>query len=242
MKTVTKLKKYIFVTIGVLVITSCEKTESDTEILNIKEQEGFMSTTGNSDVTVADDQSGVIKPIFHMSFSAETSKAEALAKFEKNLTGHKQKTGFSFFSGSITKIPFRITTMTGTNTHEGTNGVVKIDIVFKTDKGIMTKRNFVLQGGREQGSIDTYELELTLPKPIDIEWMEIESATIKLQGTDGWRFRYISIYGYNEATETGMQFNSKTGFNKWLDSTCNTCWDSYTTISDDFIESGRYYF
>lgn len=142
--------------------------------------------------------------------------------------------------GSITKIPFRIYTITSSDTNSGTNGVVKIDIVFKTDKGKMTKRNFVLLGDREQGSIDIYDLELTLPNPIGLEWMEIESATIKLQGTNGWRFKYLSISGYN--TDSNMSLYSKAGFLEWLDGSCNSCWDSYTTIPDDFTESDRYYF
>ncbi|WP_106793671.1 hypothetical protein [Aquimarina sp. Aq78] len=245
------LKKNVVLALCILGIVSCEKTESDTEILNIKEQEGFMSTTGNSNATVADDQSEAIQPIIHMNFGAETSKAEASIKFDEAIAKYHSKNNNKnrgpVLSGKITKWYYKVTTITGTyedsgSNHCGTDGSARLDVSFLTDLGIITKHNIALNNpgnDREEGSWDIYYLELDLPNPLTIDWIEVDSALIRLKGTDGWFLKEIAIASTSDEDYTALSSKPKL----WLDSSANNLWDSFDTNGHETTnKSGRYDF
>ncbi|MBG6133100.1 hypothetical protein IWQ47_004566 [Aquimarina sp. EL_43] len=245
MKTVIKLKKYMFVAACILMTASCEKSTVDAEAINANEKEGFMSTTGNIN-TIIDDTQPIIKPIMHMKFGADVSKDEASIKFDEAIAKYHSKRG-PILSGRITKWYYKVTTITGTyedsgSNHCGTNGSVRLDVSFLTDLGIITKHNIVLDNpgnDREEGSWDIYYLELDLPNPLTIDWIEVDSALIRLKGTDGWFLKEIAIVSTSGEDYTGLSSQPKL----WLDSSANNLWDSFDTNGHETTnKSGRYDF
>ncbi|WP_074409846.1 MULTISPECIES: hypothetical protein [Aquimarina] len=250
MKTVLKFKKYMFVAVCILMTASCEKSTVDNEVVNANEKEGFMSTTGNSNVIIIDDQSEAIQPIIHMKFGADVSKDEASIKFDEAIAKYHSKNNSKngrSFSGKITKWYYKVTTITGTyedsgSNHCGTDGSVRLDVSFLTDLGIITKHNIVLDNpgnDREQGSWDVYYLELDLPNPVTIDWIEINAALIRLKGTDGWFLKEIAIASTSSEDYTGLSSQPKL----WLDSSANNLWDSFDTNGHETTnKSGRYDF
>jgi len=251
MKTLHIFKKPAFILLCILGITACEKTESDTEIIN---KEGFMSTTGNSNTLITENQSEAVTPIFHMSFGAEIGKEEATAKFQETIaeyhsTNNSQNRG-PILTGPITKWYYRVVTITGdyedaNSYNTGTDGSVRISIDFLTDLGIITKNDLRLDNpgnDREEGTWDFYYFALDLPNPLDISWIEVESAALKLKGKDGWYIREVGIRGNeNDNTAQNTALTSRPGL--WLDSDCNNCWDTfYTNDSETTNKSGRYDF
>ncbi|EZH75153.1 hypothetical protein ATO12_10540 [Aquimarina atlantica] len=249
MKTVLKFKKYMFVAVCILMTASCEKSTVDAEVVNANEKEGFMSTTGNSNVIITDDQSEAIQPIIHMSFSAETSKSEALAKFDEAIAKYHSKNNNenkgSVFSGPTKPWYYRVVTVTGKyqdtgSNHCGTNGSVRLDVGFLTDAGEIVKHNMKLDNpgnDREEGAFDYYYLGLNLP--YDIKWIEINAALIRLKGTDGWFLKEIDIVSTGDEDYTRL--NSKP--NLWLDSSASNLWDSFHTDDHETTnKNGRYDF
>ncbi len=248
--TMKNLKKNVVLALCILGIVSCEKAETDTEIQNIEKQENFMSTTGNSDTTVADDQSKVIQPMFHMHFGPEVSEEEGHAKFDKAIAKYFNNNSKLDVDGTgTTFLNYIVQTRTGTyedsgSHHCGTDGSVRIHIDFRTDLGYIHQNNIVLNnpGNDREGGWDVYYLRLKPTKNGNlVNWIEIPSAGISLKGKDGWYLRTVNVF-------LGSYINSSSNFaalhsrpEMWLDNNTNNGWDFfYTNSSDTTVETGRY--
>ncbi len=240
-------KKNVVLALCILGVVSCEKTETDTEILNIKEQEGFISTTGNSDTAVADDQSEGIQPILHMYFGPEVSEEEGLAKFDKAIAKYHNnnlKLDLLDWPGTPPWY-YRVYTKTGTyedsgSYHCGTDGSVQISIDFRTNLGFIYQNDIVLNnpGDDREGGWDVYYLSLNPQKSGNtVNWIEIASAGIKLKGKDGWFLKRLTVVAdKNDYTS----LSSKPEI--WLDNNTNNGWDLFhTNDSDTTVKTGRYY-
>ncbi len=134
MKTTMNLRKYVLVVVCVFVVASCEKSEVETEVTTVEHQEGFISTTGNSDTSIEQNPSEMVQPLFQMHFDAEVSEEDALAIFNKKAADF-MKTYKSQVKGVSTKWHYRICTYTGNQLNANTNGMVQAWVDFNTDKG-----------------------------------------------------------------------------------------------------------
>ncbi len=102
---------YLLVAACTLAITSCEKSEVETELTTV-EQEGFMSTTGNIDSVTKEDGSEMIQPLFKMHFGPEVSKEKAEAIFDQKAADFLN-TYKSQHKGVSTEWVYKIETYTG---------------------------------------------------------------------------------------------------------------------------------
>ena len=80
---------------------------------------------------------------------------------------------------------------------------------------------------------------MDLPNPLTIDWIEVDSALIKLKGKDGWFLKEIAIVSTSNKDYTALSSQPKL----WLDSSANNLWDSFDTNGHETTnKSGRYDF
>ncbi|MBG6132977.1 hypothetical protein IWQ47_004213 [Aquimarina sp. EL_43] len=233
MKRLTNLKMYVVGVVCVLAIASCEKEESlNTEISN--QTEGFMSKTGNSDTKIVENTDEVF-PVLHERYGADINEEEASAKFEEAVTEYilQNPLAVNNEKGVSTEWFYRIKTITGSQGDNETDGDVKATVKFRTSKGIRyhSISNLDKSGNdRERGQTDYYLYRTSYPGQA-VSWIEIQSATICLKGTDGWFPTTFDVYAYpyqqNVAATGGTAVRSHP--NVWLDNNYFWGWDCYAT-------------
>ncbi|MEW7289595.1 hypothetical protein [Aquimarina sp. 2304DJ70-9] len=178
MKTLNNFKKYVLIAACTIVITSCEKSEVDTEINTIETTEEVVTKT--------------VKPFLHMSFDADVSEEEASALFNKAVEEYYLKEN-DFSKRSTKNWVYRITTRTGNGKYDGTDGAVKSTVRFRTNTGWHHWTVYLNNPGndREKGKTDYYGIDITFDQ--SLRWVELSSASISLKGKDKWVFNKFKV-------------------------------------------------
>lgn len=236
MKNINVLTTLAMVVVWALFAVSCEKSETETDLPKEDSQdEGFNSHTGHND-SIMDVTSKTLSPLLHLRYDASLSKEEAEASFDMAVAkfikenGHAEKTS-SYFT-------FRVWTRTGNLSHSQTDGNVWARFNFLTDKGPKHLPWVRLNNegdDRENGAWDFYYFG---SHASSINWLETKSATLALQGTDGWYVKYFDVRVYS-----WDQYVSATGSTRilsdpetWLDNATSGGWDYYYT---GYVGTGR---
>ncbi|WP_109436279.1 hypothetical protein [Aquimarina sp. AU119] len=231
MKKLGGFKKMVWISLGVLLIVSCEQPDGVTEFINTNDQAGFMSTTGNSDKIIDEAELETISPLLHMSFDGDVSEEQASTKFNEAvavyLTNNKSDN-----KGSGTELLYRIWNYTGTKKDNDTDGKVKAHVGFNTNKGEYYDINVILdnEGDDREGGWDYYLIKTNLPKE-DVAWVELRNAFIQLQGQDGWYLKryYLIILDSDQVQFAVGASDIVSEAEVWLDNTCDLCWDTFST-------------
>lgn len=229
MKTTLKIATNILMVLG-LVMTSCEKSETETE-LPFQEglEEGFISKTGNNDSEI-DETSAVLLPLLHKQYDASLSREEAEASFDIEVSKFMKEEGKTKRSEAY--FYFQVATLTGTHTNSQTDALVYTWVHFLTSNGDhwvpAFELNKVGRNDRENGAYDFFYYGSSIPRT---DWIEVENATLFLQGTDGWYVKWFDIHLHNDS-----RYSSATGSahiysdpETWLDNSTSSGWDIYNT-------------
>ncbi len=220
------------VCISAFLMFSCEKAKIETVETEESAVEAFKSVTTNSDnpVVIIEDQDS--KPLLKMHFGPEVTYEEANAIWDAEIKAYMSRLSAEERAFS-TEWFFKVWTKTGTQANNDTDGDVGTYVRFTTSVGAITSSfkwmdNF---GDDREGGWDAYLFRQTYPNQA-IQWVEVDHATLYLEGTDGWFVTDFVIQILNN-----IQSIPATGFsncwshpNVWLDNNCsNSCWDSYYT-------------
>jgi len=233
METLKKLSVYALIISLSIGLFSCEKSEIETSESSL-EEEGFKSTTGNSDTeslqfeTLEGEIQMEAKPLIIKYYPESFTEEEATAQFEKDskhLMEEYRKKGVS------TEWFYRVNIRTGTQSNNTTNGRVSSYVRFRTDKGYVSQRYTLPNAGRNPGWV--YYVADTYYPGKAVSWVEIHCTQLALRGTDAW-----FPTNYNVGAGSWFQNVPATGNtrinaspNVWLDSNCSTCWDTYWTCN-----------
>lgn len=213
-----------------LVMASCEKSETETELpIEKSQEEGFISKTGNSDSEI-ETTNEFLSPLLHKRYDASLSKEEAVALFHEAVSKFKKENERTNRTGTASYFYFEVWTRTSNYAHSQTDGSVWARFNFLTDKGhkhLPWARLNNEGDDRENGSWDFYYFGTHASS---ISWLEAESTQVALRGTDGWHVKYfdIRVWSHKQSSATG---NSRVLSNPeiWLDNTTSTGWDYYYT-------------
>ncbi|WP_299432779.1 hypothetical protein [uncultured Aquimarina sp.] len=238
MKNQINIKKYLLITLCSMFIASCENSEINSEISNISEKEGFISTTGQSDSVLEENISEAKKPVLHMHYDDDLTEEEVHAKFDVAIAAYKRE-NINQNEKSTNVWMYRIATYTGTGTNNQTDGGVRADVYFGSDKlnGGLTKESVKLDnpGDDREGGWDIYLFEAsTAGRPI--KWVQIMASTLKLKGTDGWFVKQFNVFvsPWDQVISgTTGQAKSITQPNIWLDNETSDGWDVYHSNNKD---------
>lgn len=235
MKTTVK-----FITRGIivlaLVMTSCQKEEPQNELfIENTQEEGFVSKTGNNDSEI-EATSEVLTPLLHRSYDASMSKEEAAALFHADVAKFEKENGKTNRPGKYIK--FEVWTLTSSLSHSQTDANVWARANFLTDKGSKNVPWFRLNNegnDRENGAWDFYYFGTHTSS---INWFEAKSATVALQGTDGWHIKYFDIRVWGSKQYSSASGNSRVLSNpeSWLDNNTSSGWDYHNT---GYVGTGR---
>ncbi len=229
------LRMYAIIAVGMMCITSCEKPEEN-QIISKTQEEGFMSTTGNSETILMnnDPSTKMIEStqLLHMHFDKELSKEEATAKFNKKVTEFMKTYQSANEKGVSTEWFYRVDTYTGYQNANGTDGTVRVLTWFYTDRGYVgTSYEYLDNSGDDrEGGWDFYLLSAEYPGKA-VSWVEAYEARLELQGTDGWFVKQFDIemwYHLQNVPATGYT-TIQSDPNVWLDNSTSSGWDHYNT-------------
>ncbi|MBQ0736220.1 hypothetical protein [Aquimarina celericrescens] len=236
MKNFGNLKTMASLIIGVFFIVSCEKSDVEIEtnqILETEKEEGFKSKTGNDGEALNNTKEESVLPVMKMHFGKDVSKEEAMRKFDAAVKTYisKQPVQTKAFS---TEWYYKVWTFTGTQSNNDTDGDVGTYVRFTTSAGAYTSNfNWMDEFWDDdfEGGWDAFLFKSSFPGRA-VEWVEVDNATLYLEGTDGW---FVTDFVIQMAPD--YQTLPATGFssfwahpNVWLDNSCsNSCWDSYYT-------------
>ncbi len=234
MKNLININATLLLFLYLVLLTSCEKSEETSYIIDEKEED-FMSTTGKSDSVVDENLLEIKKPVLHMSFGNDISKDEAYAKFDKVVEEYKRKNKDQNKVANTTW-SYRIATKTGTRVNAQTDGAVGAIIWFKARRQIgsiggpisVAVGNVLDNPGNDrEGGWDLYLF--TVSRNENINWVEIEKSIITLQGTDGWFLEAFEAYITPwDNPGSGLSTMQTKPF-VWLDNTTSTGRDSFDT-------------
>ncbi len=227
MKILVNFRICVLAAISSVIIMSCEKPGIDSKITNENNEKDFMSITGNSDAYIRNEESDAVKPLLHMRFDKGVSEEEVSIQFNKAVKTYMNKN-----KGVSTEWFFRISTKTGTQTNNGTDGEVRASVTFDTDKGGLYVPNIDLDNfgdDREEGDWDLYLFGTSYPGQA-VKWVKIRYASIRLKGTDGWFITdfYTRMYPSMQSVPSTGKSVLFTYPRIWLDNTTDSGWDTYT--------------
>ncbi len=231
MKTVTTLKAYIIVILGVLLMISCEKPDAETEVTKEIGHEGYMSITGESDSILSKNLQEIASPILQMHFDKNVSKEEAFARFNKQAS---KFTGIIINpnSGTSKEWFYQIWTNTGVQANAQTDGTVHASVYFNTNKGGKHTAyvNLNNPGDDREGGWDAYLMKTSIPGQ-PVSWVETKHAHIRLKGTDGWFIKHFYVYvkSFHQSVPATGYTSIVSKPNQWLDNNTSTGWDYYHT-------------
>lgn len=222
---------------SICVFISCEKSEHT-------QQEG-LKTEGGDQVLETNSEEQLFTPeiVLHKSYDGSLSAEEAKAKWIEDV--NKMESANTLKTARNTW-RFSVSTKTGFENNANTNGGVYCRIMFTTDKGPYGTRDLRLDNPSD--NFEKYQWDYFLIAntwgdytygSTYINWIELNSASLWLVGTDGW---YVEKF--NIEVEADKQIYSASGTtylhsspNKWLDNSSGGGWCPYYTGHND--GSGR---
>ena len=211
-----------------LVMVSCQKEEYE-PTLNYEnpQEEGFVSKTDNSDSEI-EISSEALTPLLHKQYDASLSRDEASALFDAEISKLNKE---NELANKASYFYFQIETRTSNYAHSQTDANVWARANFMTDKGPKNLPWFPLNNAgddRQNGAWDFYYFGTHVSS---ISWLEAKSATVALQGTDGWHVKYFDLRVYSWKQFANATGNTRAISNPeiWLDNVTSTGWDYYYT-------------
>ncbi|WP_281990587.1 hypothetical protein [Aquimarina aggregata] len=226
--------------LGVLCITSCEKSEDviTKETIELND-EGFRSETGNNDLILDVKNEDVQYPVLHMSFDKSISKKEAEFQWNEAIKEYLKKNPIKNNKGSASDWHYWIQTETGDELYNQTDGLARAKVSFNTSAGNHHTSYVDLNNGddRKSGQWDYYFFRASIVGQL-VSWVEAEHAHLELTGTNGWVVKsfFVKIYpgdqtGYASSTLQDGVYGSfiLSSPNIWLDNDYLNTWDRYNT-------------
>ena len=239
----TKFSKLVMVAfMGAFVMVACKKENIKDQEKNeaeVSQVEGSRSETNNNDQALEIIESEYTQPLLTMHFDANVSDEEANKQWNTAVEEYLSRRTVEDRAFSTEWI-FRVWTTTGTQSNNGTDGSVGTYVRFTTSAGARTSTFKWMNnpGNDREGGRDAYLFSESYPGQ-GVQWVEIDNATLYLEGTDGWFVTEFIIQMWNsDQTISATGFSNCWSYpNVWLDNNCtNSCWDSYYTGN---IGSGR---
>ncbi|MBP2831898.1 hypothetical protein J8281_06825 [Aquimarina sp. U1-2] len=231
MKNLLNLRAITFLGFGVLFMVSCEKSETENDIVQVSEQtenESFKSQTGNDGEILKVKET--LQPVLKIHFTKDVPHDVAVQEFNKAATAYIAKQPKQSNKGFSTEWFYRVWVRTGTQTHNETSGPVGTFVRFTTSVGTYTPAfNWMDDAGDSlDGGWDGYLFRATFPGQA-IEWVEVDYGYLYLKGTDGWFVKdYVCQIWKEDQTVTAT---GSSGFwsnpNIWLDNDTSDGWDNY---------------
>ncbi len=209
------------------VFFSCEKNDIIPETVSFNEED-FNSTTGNHDQILEEKKNKILRPVLHMSFGKEISEKEADLQWESAVIDYIKKNPVQNKVSS--EWFFKIITTTGDQTNNNTFNDVQFSATFNTDVGSIPAYGVLEDAGNVRGQTDRYLFRGTYPGQV-VSWVEAESATLSLQGTDGWLVTKFKVKIKRvDQTASATGFSSVVTFpNVILDNIDPQNWDIFET-------------
>lgn len=227
-----------------ILITSCEQEAiiSPTDSETINDMEGFKSTTGNTDAPLIINEDEVLEPIFRMSFSSDLTKEEAEAEWSQAVENYMRSINNTELEdrGFSTEWFFRVATITGSQTYNGTDGRVYSRATFNTSKGYYRTPYYRMDtpdDNFEEEKWDFFLFRTYIPYEA-VEWVEAKHADLALNGTDGWFIKFYGVYVGRDSQSIPASGSTYiySQPNVWLDSPSSNNYDFYNT---GWIGTGR---
>lgn len=214
-----------------LVMVSCQKEETENNLsIEESQEEGFISDTRNSDSKIETGKQ-VLLPLLHKRYDTSLSREEVEISFEAEVSKFMKEEGKADRSRSY--IYFQISTRTGTHAYSETDANIWASVKFLTDKGghrpPWVKLNYTSRGEFENGSWDFFYFGVHIPSA---DWVEVESAILALQGTDGWYVKWFDIHLKNDSRYFGGASGRSDIYSNpetWLDNSTSSGWDFHNT-------------
>ncbi len=239
MKNLSHLKILVSLLVCAVLIVSCEKSDLNTETnQSIETEEGFKSTTGNNDQVIENNDSKINQPILQLHFDKNVSKEEAMLKRNEVVEEYMSKQPTQQ-KGYSTELFYEVWIITGTQTDNNTDGFVSLATDFNSDQVDLLIRESVQLDipnyDDREGGWDYYFFRYKgyRPERVRVSWVEIDSARLALQGTDGWFVKELTIAIFpsvQTAPASGGCYFSVSP-NIWMDNEKPNGWDLYYTGS-----------
>ena len=214
--------------ISLVFMVSCEKSEYEPDYyIEEDQEEGFLSETGENDSEIETTLETIV-PLLHKRYDGSLSKEEASALFAAEVSKFQKE---SDQANKASYFYFQIETRTSNYAHSQTDANVWARANFLTDKGPKNLPWFPLNNAgddRQNGAWDFYYFGTHASS---ISWLEAKSATVALQGTDGWHVKYFDLRVYSWKQSVSASGNTRAISNPeiWLDNITSTGWDYYST-------------
>jgi len=229
MKRTSIFKTLLFLMGCTFFTISCEKSETEIDLpAEETSEEAFHSKTGNNDSEI-EISSAILEPLLHKQYDASLSKKEAKALFGAEVSKFMKENKLTSRSSSY--FYFQVETRTSNYAHSQTDGNVWARFNFLTDQGNLNLPWTRLNNSgddRENGAWDFYYFGTHVSS---INWLEAKSATLALQGTDGWHVRYFDtrVYSWKQSSSATGNTRAISNPETWLDNNTATGWDFYYT-------------
>ncbi len=210
-----------------LIMSSCEKNETEIES-QFEEglEEGFKSATKNSDSEI-ESTTGTLSPLLHVRYDASLSRKEAETAFALEISRYEKENSNSSRTSSYLR--FQVSTKTGNYAYSQTDGNVWGRFNFLTDQGYKVLPWVRMDNDGVDRQNDSWDFYYFGTHISSMNWVEAGSATLALQGTDGWYVKWFDVRVYS-----WHQYSSATGSTRilsdpeqWLDNTTSSGWDYY---------------
>lgn len=230
MKTTTQVLASGLIAFAIM-MTSCEKSEVETELPPQQNQEeGFMSVTNQNDSEM-NPTSEILVPLLHARYKASMSRKEADAAFALEIARYEKEQATTPAGRPSSYLRFQVSTRTGTYVHSQTNGHVWGRFNFMTDQGYKVLPWVRMDNDGEDRQNDSWDYYYYGTHISNMNWVEAGSGTLALQGTDGWYVRWFDIkalpsHQYSSATGGTAIYSDP---EQWLDNTTAAGWDYYYT-------------
>jgi len=215
-------------------MTSCQKEHLETNPESTEIEEGFRSTTDNTNnESYVEDSTTVEEPLLHMSFDGKLSKEEVEAQWKQAVTEFMRDYEAVTIRGYSTEWFSSIRTRTGPQTHNDTDAAVYARLNFLTNQGYTTQGWYHLNtpnDDREKGQWDYFLVRNYLPG-LAVSWVEARWGQLALLGTDGWFVTDFDVHLHTSDQTIQSSGASHIYSNPyvWLDNPTSSEWDYYYT-------------
>lgn len=230
MKSIVKILTCGLVSVT-LVLVSCQKEETENDLrIEKSQEEGFFSKTGNNDSEL-DTSSEILIPLLHKQYDASLSREDVEASFEADVSKFMKEESKANRPRSYVYI--QVATRTGTYSHSESDANIWARVNFLTDKGSHLPPWFKLddpiRNDFENGAWDFFYFGVHISS---INWVEVENATLALQGTDGWYVQWFDVHLKNDSRYEGAASGRSDIYSNpqsWMDNSTSSGWDFHST-------------
>jgi len=212
-----------------LLMSSCEKSETETKLpFEQSQEEGFKSTTNKNDSELK-SSSETLLPLLHIRYDASMSRKEARASFANEISKYEKENEKTNRPSSYLR--FEVSTRTGNYAHSQTNGAVWGRFNFLTDQGYKVLPWVRMDNDGDDRRNDSWDFYYFGVHISSMNWVEAGSGTLALQSTDGWYVKWfdIRVSPSHQSSRASGSTAIYSDPERWLDNTTATGWDYYYT-------------